>query len=142
MTGRGLRTATDLVDSSRDPLLAGEVVETVRGHAIPLAALVTGRLPGLLPPLTACNQRRVDGEPHGSLQPCSFETRFPPRGHPFYSTGGGSCALDVLTSSRDGLYLFVSPAGLRIDQDAGGCQRRSCSTYPSSAQDSSETCGC
>ena len=43
VTGRVLRTATDLVDSIRDPLLVGEVVMTVRGHAIPLAALVTAR---------------------------------------------------------------------------------------------------
>ena len=41
MTGRGLLTGTDRVDSVRDPLLAGEVVVTVRGHAIPLACLVT-----------------------------------------------------------------------------------------------------
>ena len=51
-------------------------------------------------------------------------------------------ALEVLASSRDGVPLFVSSAGLSIDQDAGGCQRRSCATYPSSAQDSLETCGC
>ena len=38
VTGRGLLTATVHV-----PLLAGEVVVTVRGHAIPLAALVTAR---------------------------------------------------------------------------------------------------
>ena len=38
---------------------------TVRGHAIPLAALVTarGHVCGLFPPLTACDQRRVDDEP-------------------------------------------------------------------------------
>ena len=55
---------------------------------------------------------------------------------------GGSCALEVLTSSRDGLSLPVSPAGLSVDQDACGGERRSCSTYPPSAQDSSEACGC
>ena len=61
VTSRSLRTATDRVDGARDPLLAGEVVVTVRCHVIPLAALVTAR--GLLPPLTARDQRRVDGEP-------------------------------------------------------------------------------
>ena len=40
------------------------------------------------------------------------------------------------------VYLSVTLAGLSVDQAAGGCQRRSCATYPSSAQDSSETCGC
>ena len=46
------------------------------------------------------------------------------------------------SSSRDGLYLSVSPAGFSIDQDAGGCERRSSSTHSPPAQDSSETCGC
>ena len=38
---------------------------TVRGHAIPLAALVTacGHVRGLPPPLTAHDQRREDGKP-------------------------------------------------------------------------------
>ena len=65
VTGRILRTATDHVDSIRDPLLVGEVVVTIRGHAIPLAALVTARshLCGLFPPLTARDQWRVDDEP-------------------------------------------------------------------------------
>ena len=61
VTGCGLLTATDRVDSVRVPLLAGEVVVTVRGHAIPLAALVTARC--LPPPLTARDQRREDDEP-------------------------------------------------------------------------------
>ena len=61
MTGRGLVTATDRVDSVRDPLLAGEVVVTVRSHTIPLATLVTtSDLPS---PLTTCDQRREDGKP-------------------------------------------------------------------------------
>ena len=55
VSGRGLLTATNCVDSVRDPLLAGEVVVTVRGHAIPFVALP--------PPLTARDQRREDGEP-------------------------------------------------------------------------------
>ena len=65
VTGRGLLTATNPVDSVRDPLLAGEVAVTVRGHAIPLVALVTarGRVGDLLPPLTTRDQRREDGEP-------------------------------------------------------------------------------
>ena len=65
VTGRVLRTAADHVDSSRYPLLVGEVVVTVRGRAIPLAALVTarGHACGLFPPLTAQYQRRVDDEP-------------------------------------------------------------------------------
>ena len=50
--GRGLLTATGRVDSVRVPLLAGEVAVTVRGHEIPLAALVTAR-----------DQRREDDEP-------------------------------------------------------------------------------
>ena len=64
MTGRGLLTATDCVDRVHDPLLAGEVVVTVRGHAILLAALVTthGHVCNLPPPLTARDQRREDGE--------------------------------------------------------------------------------
>ena len=37
VTGRVLRTATDPIDSIRDPLLVGEVIVTVRCHAIPLA---------------------------------------------------------------------------------------------------------
>ena len=40
------------------------------------------------------------------------------------------------------LPLPVSPAGLSVDQDAGGCERHSCSTYPPSTQDSSEACRC
>ena len=68
----------------------------------------------------------------------SFRHEIPSSGRPFYGTGGGSCALEVLTSSRDGVSLFVSPAGLSVVQVAGGCQRRSGATYPSSAQDSSE----
>ena len=42
VTGRVLQTATDRADSICDPLLVGEVVVTVLGHAIPLTALVTG----------------------------------------------------------------------------------------------------
>ena len=65
VTDRGLLTATDPVDSVRDPLLAGEVVVTIRGHAIPLVVLVTARGPvdDLLPPLTVRGQRREGGEP-------------------------------------------------------------------------------
>ena len=65
VTGRVLRTATDPIDSIRDPLLVGEVIVTVRCHAIPLATLVTarGHVCGLFPPLTAHDQRRVDDEP-------------------------------------------------------------------------------
>ena len=60
-----LQTAADHVDSIRDLLLVGEVVVTVRGHSIPLAALVTacGHVCGLFPPLATSNQRRVDDEP-------------------------------------------------------------------------------
>ena len=71
-----------------------------------------------------------------------FRDEIPSSRRPFYGSGGGSCALEVLSSSQDGLYLSVSPAGLSVDQDAGGCERRSCSMYPSSAQDSSEAWGC
>ena len=78
MTGRGPLTATDRVNSVRNPLLAGEVVVTVCGHAIPLVILVTvcghaiplvilvtacGLVDDLLPPLTVRGQRREDGEP-------------------------------------------------------------------------------
>ena len=65
VTDRGLLTATDPVYSVRDPLLAGEVVVTIRCHAIPLVALMTarGHVGDLLPPLTARDQRREDGEP-------------------------------------------------------------------------------
>ena len=65
VTGRGLLTATDPVDSVRDPLLAGEVAVTVCGHAIFLVVLVTARGPvnDLLPPLTIRGQRREVGEP-------------------------------------------------------------------------------
>ena len=65
VTGRGLLTATDHVGSVRDPLLAGEVVVTVRGQAISLVVLVTARCPvdDLLPPLTVRGQRGEDGEP-------------------------------------------------------------------------------
>ena len=64
-TGRNLLTVTGRVDSVCVPLLAGEVAVTVRGHAIPLAALVTtrGHVRGLPPPLTARDQRREDDEP-------------------------------------------------------------------------------
>ena len=62
--GRVLRTATDHVNSIRDPPLVGEVVVTVHGHAIPHAALVAnGHVCGLFPPLTARDQRRVDDDP-------------------------------------------------------------------------------
>ena len=65
VTGRCLLTATDPVDSVRDPLLAGEVVVTVCGRAISLIVLVAARGPvdDLLPPLTVRSQRREDGEP-------------------------------------------------------------------------------
>ena len=65
MTGRGLLTATDPVDSVRDPLLTGEVAVTVRSPAIFLVIFVTARGPvdDLLPPLTVRGQRREDGEP-------------------------------------------------------------------------------
>ena len=43
LTSRDLRIATGLGGSVRDPLLVGEVAVIVRGHAIPLAALVTAR---------------------------------------------------------------------------------------------------
>ena len=43
VTNRGLLTATDPIDSVRNSLLAGEVVVTIRGHAIPLFALITAR---------------------------------------------------------------------------------------------------
>ena len=65
MTGCGLLTATDHVGSVRDPLLAGEVIVTVRGQAISLVVLVTARClaDDLLFPLTVRGQRREDGEP-------------------------------------------------------------------------------
>ena len=65
VTGRGLLTTTGRADSVRVPLFAGEVAVTVRGHSIPLAALVTarGHVRGLPPPLTARDQRREDDEP-------------------------------------------------------------------------------
>ena len=65
VTGRGLLTATDPVDSVRDTLLAGELAVTVRGHTISLVVLVTARGPvdNLLPPLTVRGQRREDSEP-------------------------------------------------------------------------------
>ena len=64
-TGRDLLTVTGRFDSVCVPLPAGEVAMTVRGHAIPLAALVTarGHVRGLPPPLTARDQRREDDEP-------------------------------------------------------------------------------
>ena len=70
MTGHGLLTATDHVGSVRDPLLAGEVVVTVRGQAISLVVLVTARglADDLLPPLTIRSQRREDGEPDVSCR--------------------------------------------------------------------------
>ena len=61
MPGRGLLTSTSRADSVRVPLLAGEVAMTVRGHAIPLVALVTVR--SLPPPLTTRGHGREDGEP-------------------------------------------------------------------------------
>ena len=65
VTGRGLRNATGHGDSARDSLLVGEVTVTARGHAIPLAALVTacGHGCGRLPPLTTRGQRMEDGKP-------------------------------------------------------------------------------
>ena len=61
MIGRCLRTATDRVDSVRDPLLVEEVTVTVRGHATPFST--SGHMHGLLPLLTAHNQRREDDKP-------------------------------------------------------------------------------
>ena len=60
MTGRGLLTATDPVDSVRVPLLAREL--TMTGS---LVVLVTARglVDDLLPPLTNRDQRREDSEP-------------------------------------------------------------------------------
>ena len=58
--GRCLLTATGRADSVCVPLLAGEVAVTIRGHAIPLAALVTAR--GLPPPLPTRGHGREDGE--------------------------------------------------------------------------------
>ena len=52
VTGRGLLTATDPIDSVRDPLLDGRVAVTAHGP-----------VDGLLPPLTVRGQRREDGEP-------------------------------------------------------------------------------
>ena len=56
VTGRGLLTATGRVDSVRDPLLAGEVVVTVCGHAIPLVALRV-----LSPPSSDCSRSKEGG---------------------------------------------------------------------------------
>ena len=63
-TGCGLRTTTGSVDSSRDPLLVGEVAVPARGHEIPLAALMTahGHWRGRLPPLTAVKGWRTVSE--------------------------------------------------------------------------------
>ena len=68
--GLDLRTATDRVDSVRDPLLVEEVDVTIRSHAIPLSTLVTalGHVRGLLPPLTARDQKREDDEPDVSCR--------------------------------------------------------------------------
>ena len=65
VTDRGLLTATDPIDSVRNSLLAGEVVVTIRGRAIPLVALIIahGHVGDLLPPLIARDQKREDGEP-------------------------------------------------------------------------------
>ena len=65
MTGRGLLTATNRVDSVRVPSLAGELTVTARSHAISLVVLVTARglVDDSLPPLTIRGQRRKDGEP-------------------------------------------------------------------------------
>ena len=68
MTGRDLRIATGLGGSVRDPLVVGEVTMTARGHAIPLAALVTARGHGSSRffPLTIRSHRREADEPDGS----------------------------------------------------------------------------
>ena len=65
MTGRGLLTATDPVDSVRVPLLAVELTVATHGHAMSLVVLVTARglVDDLLPPLTVRSQRREDGKP-------------------------------------------------------------------------------
>ena len=52
-----------------------------------------------------------------------------------------SSSIEIFSSSRDGLYLSVTPSGLGVDQDECGCQRHTHSTHPPSAQDSSEACG-
>ena len=78
---------------------------------------------------------------HGSRQSRPVSTRFPPGGCPLYGSEGGSGALEVFSSSRDGCCLSITPSGLGVDQDACRCKRRSCSTHPPSTQDSSETCG-
>ena len=59
VTGCGLLTATDYVDSMRVPPLAGVLAVTARGHAISLVVLEGD----YLPPLTVRNQGRKDGEP-------------------------------------------------------------------------------
>ena len=65
LTGHDLLIATGLGGSVRNPLLVEEVAVTARGHAIPLAALVTARCLGCgrLSPLTVRNQRVKAGEP-------------------------------------------------------------------------------
>ena len=63
--GRGLLIATGRADSVRFPLLAGEVAMTVRGHAIPLVALVTASGHGHGLPL---GHGREDGEPDMSCR--------------------------------------------------------------------------
>ena len=63
VTGRDLLLATGLNGSVRDPLLIGEVDVTTRGHATPLAALVTGHGCGRLFPLAVLGQRIKAGEP-------------------------------------------------------------------------------
>ena len=65
MTGRDNLLTTGLGGRVRDPLLVGEVTVTARGHAIPLAALVTARSHGCgrLFPLTARSRRIEADEP-------------------------------------------------------------------------------
>ena len=59
VTSRGLLTAADPVNSVRNPLLAGEVVVTIRSHAISLVALVLSCVRS--PPPSDCYRSKERG---------------------------------------------------------------------------------
>ena len=73
VSGRGLLTATSHGGSVRNPMFAREIAVTGHGHAIPLAAPVTGRFS----PLTARGQGIEAGEPGGRVWRLLLSPRLP-----------------------------------------------------------------
>ena len=113
--GRGLLTATGRADSVRVPLLAGEVAVTVRGHAIPLVALVTtrGHRCGHPPPQERVETFAVSQAPAVSEVPAAV---VPPV--------GGATMAALPSAVKDLARFFLNLTG---SSSLGAVGRRGCS---------------